>query len=375
MIIGNVTTTQRRNADRSRTFYAVWHVPTDDGQKQKRKRLFKSEPKPTASSLRTWSRKAAQAAADLQQRIEQDEDEQCQEIRFRPRALNHALLDYLQSQRASDLSPSTVDARDRMLTSFLDHVGRSSPKTRCVHQLSSRHINGDPAKGYVGYRLEREREGVLPSTIALELRVIRQWLAWCLDQGHIRQPVRFKIPKPGPVRRSRIIDPELIRRVIALQPTPDRTLAFRILACTGMRQGELRVCRTDSWDTEARTLTIPKTGPETTKLHHRSFPVGWRLEEGLDRHVRTPHTTEYLFEHNSKPLVRHINHWMEGFNATPKELRRWFQYQMEKLGCPPGWIDDLMGHTPAGVRAHYTPGTTDDFRKYMQDLEDVLNES
>jgi len=69
------------------------------------------------------------------------------------------------------------------------------------------------------------------------------------------------------------------------------------------------------------------------------------------------------------PITTQPRRWLLPFGIRPHDLRRWFYSAMERVECPQGMLDDLVGHAPKGSRGSYSGLRMSDARPYMEAVE------
>ncbi len=386
-LVGNVRVMRRRNKDKSWTFYLRWLVVGDE--KEHLKRLFRTEADVLKPALRRWHHQARLEAYDVQDFYTAD----------RPRrALRTAISDamelYLQwiggdkfhhAQKAA----LTISSAETTLVRFLHFLGDYFPNTRSCQQLSSKHINGvggedeDGQPLPLGYRYWRQyssraqdgKEPLKDSTIVTELSYISSFLSWCADptRGYVMMnPFVFRRPK---IRGKRTWVPSTVRIVqaIEVQESLLQKVTLRILAATGIRQGELRHLHISAWSPTTGLLVIPEGEKERTKQHARTLAISGETARMLAEHVGE-RTTGYLIERKGCKLTSQINTWLRPLELTPHDLRRWARTELERAGAQPYAIQDILGHEKGKIRRAYTPELSEDVaRRWLGELEALLS--
>ena len=364
-LVGRVGVWTRKNIEGGRTYYLRWYVTDGQGgtRQAKAERLFRTERDPDRSSRRQWLAKARLAARAKQQELALDEAPRRRPPKY---ALNYAANNYLQWLAGDEMhdhvvAQSTLDARVRVVWSFVNYVGEQSPHKRWCNQLSA----NDPA----GWALWRSKT-VADTTLNTELFHLGGFLAWCYDHHYIREYLSLKTQRKRCQYRRPVVleDPEIA--AILNEPAMYRQTraGLWILGTLGLRPGELASLQTDGWHADRRTIHVPAGERERTKWHERTLPVGPRLGELLDE--LDPQNGQ-LFP----GLDRHTPAvWLRRWDGvSPKRLRQWVCTTLERLEAPDYIIRAIMGHAPDSTRGHYAATLRpSDLRPWVERVESVL---
>ncbi len=345
-----VTLATITNSDKSVTFYLRYM-----GAEGKiiKKKCIKSEPDPTKTSLRQWTRRAHVAAADFQRALENPPNKKRRPIVHL--SLVEGLTRFL--EWGTDIGPGGQQNRaegtlvniERHCRAWMDWLGGLEKyKIREMSQAIRYHFS------YFRDHLLRLR--LAPGTVNLYLASLGAWFAWGVDHGHVyRNEVRGVLRVKAPTRRAEVSLRTVadLDALLAKVGGPVQRAYITILAGTGLRQGEAKALRWADWDSAMDTLTVV-AGRETTKRHDRVIPLPDQVSRSLDW-LGANSGGDYVFG-GEKPLSSQLNRWLRPHGVSPHDLRRFFITAMEGLGAPKTVIDDLVGHSPGKVRGAYTPG-------------------
>lgn len=381
-LVGNVRVMRPRvNADKSRTFYIRWRLKGES--KDRIRRLLRTEPNPTVAQLRRWRHEAQIQAYDLQEGLGSG-----RAYRARRTSIADAMELYLQwiggdKFHSATRSKGTITSAEAILPRFLHYLGDHFPNTRSCQQLSAQHINGEGEEGRpLGYRYWRQytsraaagKEPLKDSTMVMELSHISSFIAWCSDpiRGYIVTPFAFRRPD---ISSKRTWVPSTTRVVQAIEAQVGllQKVTLRILAATGIRQGELRHLHISAWSPASGLLVIPEGEKERTKQHARTLAISGETARMLTQHIGD-RTSGYLIERKGCKLTSQINTWLRPLQLTPHDLRRWARTELERAGCQPYAIGDILGHEKGKIRQAYTPELSEDVaRRWLGELEALLS--
>ena len=332
------------------SFYLRWADPTT-GQLQRPSLGIKTGPKPNKTELRECRDRAEDCRRDKQRQLEGDTPREY----LIPMYLNSAPDAYASwmSQIGPDGIPNAADGTIanviRHVSEFLGYLeGRTTP--RRTPMFIGTILRYDIAH----WRDTLLQRGLSAGTINGMIASLSGWFEWAIDHGHAQTNPsakirRFKVKRERPVLPVRT--PEDLWQLAGAFNDPTQRGSIVLLACTGLRQGELRALRPRDVDLDARTITV-RRGRERTKRHARTIPLPAQAVEAIGALSQG----EYLLmeKNGKKPLVRHLNTWLTPHGVKPHDLRRFYITALETLGAPQRIIDDLVAHS-SGVREAYTP--------------------
>lgn len=254
-------------------------------------------------------------------------------------SLRSAVELYLQD--SASMSKSTHEQRTRILKRFFKWMEANFPKVHRGRQLGRCHLSR--------WRAALMRNNLSIPSKRTECVILQGFLNWCAEEEIVWRPLKaipacsrkqFLTARPRPIAMRT----EKTREIISSMPEGLHRDCIYLLAATGMRRNELLGLRGACWDEDGLTI-LP--GRETTKTHARTLPLSGRAAE-----ICRKRSDQFvMFTNNGKPLVRQLNHWLEGY-CTPHDFRRWLYSTLESMECPGYVIKDIMGHR-SGVRDHY----------------------
>ena len=315
-----VSVTRRQNADRSITYDLRWLL---GGRLWRKSSGIRTGPRPGQRERDRGMNAARAAADDLSRELTTGAKP------VEPAPIGRAVLEYLASIDGVQAA-STVDAKARIL----NYLGSMEV---LVTDLTAEEIQK---------WADRRTQDVREATVGAELCAFGAFFDWAFRRGYM--PAVPLMPRIRPVRaRPLAVEDDQIRSTIAAQPTEARRLAARMLACTGLRAGELMRLPAAAvvLNGDGACIHVPPTSTERTKRHERQIPVGPRLmaeigpsREG-DRLIPEIHAS--FLGLWCKPLM-------------PKQFRQWYLSTLEALGCPDYVIRALLGHRQDRVREAYS---------------------
>lgn len=200
-----------------------------------------------------------------------------------------------------------------------------------------------------------------PATVQLDIRTLRQALAWAHTQGLTSAPP----PAPRLVVRPARARPTPRREVVldVVQALPDGwpRLLGRLLAATGARIGELANLQVRAWDGHLLHLD-GKTGARAFPLHGSLAADLTRAQAGRQPSdplvgVR-PSTVRQAFPYRLTEACARAG----APRLTPHAFRRAAVRALLKAGVDVRTAADLMGHTPAVMLSRYAESDEEDRR-------------
>lgn len=355
---------RRVNKNQSITYYARWAGGCQ--------RLLRTEPKPNINARKKWENEAARRCLDVQDQLNGRNGQ----TRVIPMYLWVAFRKWAESIEPG-LAEASHDRSTGIVHDFLDWLTKPKHgrhKVEWVDGVCESHVTH-----YKGYRLNR---GIKPATWNMELRVLRQFFAWCLEiEVAAKDPTRrarpFKLRGRG---QPNIIPDALVRQMIREGDNVLAQATIFVLAETGMRRGELIGLGVADWHRESTILQIPAGRSETTKKHGRSLPVGREAAKWLDAVITLrAFASPILFaSEGGRRLTSQLGLWLGRYDyldkhLTPHDMRRWCYTTLHRLGCPEAVIKTIVGHQLDGVQSAYLGAVPlETIRGWLQCLDDVL---
>jgi integrase/recombinase XerD len=157
------------------------------------------------------------------------------------------IREYLSGQKRRNCRPSTLSSSFGTLALFLSYLkerGHAGIETITREDLSS----------YIEYEQDR---GMKPATVSTRLRHLYAFLRYLADREVVhpdllKRKLRVKVPEGLP----RAMDPEDVRRLLAVIDKPRDRAMVLVLLRTGMRIGELLATRLSEVDLRDKRLLI-----------------------------------------------------------------------------------------------------------------------
>ena len=244
---------------------------------------------------------------------------------------------------------NTVQA-GKLFLSFLNERGTGE-----LEQLSREDLEGF---------LEHEQDrGLKPSSVKTRWTGIRAFLNYLineevLDPQLLRRTIRIRVPESLP----RAIDPEDVKRLLAvLNHTRDRALILLLLR-TGMRIGELLGTKVDDVDFRDRKLQIPQAMKNAVG---RVVYFGDDAHQALEAWMRTREPKrEFLFYAQCKQTMGYgaaramfakylVKAGLQGKGYCLHRLRHTFASEMLNAGMRLECLQQLLGHSSIEVTRRY----------------------
>ena len=175
-----------------------------------------------------------------------------------------------------------------------------------------------------------------PQTVRTNVKLARQCLAWCVDQGWLDAvPAMPRLPRP--MRHPRDVAPDVLAKALDGAPS-----IFRFILATGCRPGEARLLRWEYVDTQRGTCEIPahKTATKTGKPR-----VIYLTPDAKTIIEEAPRRSDYVFVSRlGKPYTRcGMGAILRRRGVTPYALRHSFaQHALSQL--PIEDVAALLGH-------------------------------
>ena len=352
--------TGKKGHKRCHLYYAL-----EDGRR-KSMRGPRTGPHPNDREMRQWGHRAAVAAMEW----ERDLNKLASDFQVHMPVIKAAMqfLEYCDGNRR----PGTIKRYDRILRQFSNwNVATQGPKN----------IGGLRVYHFTQFREYLIDKGLSGSTINCYLADLSSWNRWALGESYVTENFAAKINKVRASSGSYNGDTSIAIRGAAAYWEMLRglrndlqTAVIGLLACTGMRIGELRWLDWDSsWDHYSGVLLIGRWLKDTsTKKHGRMRPCGTMvtrylqmlhclqgrgrtLENGSDE--AGPWVCGIRRGHDV--FTSQVGTWLKPLGLTPKHLRQWFRKSLvtvakiNKMGDCTVLINDLMGHMMPKTRAAY----------------------
>lgn len=362
------------NRNGSVTFY-LRSIDPISGQEYQAK-VARTEPNPTDRSMRKWRRQVRELAFHAKC-VAMGGEGRAPGVQWLP--LRMGLLRYLDWLQTADEygrpngAATTIQAKERVIGGFITFVEshRIFPRTKdAMHKVLLYHVSRWRDESLIPQRLSA-------TTINTHLAFVSAFFQWGVDHGYC-----LTNPLHGLMRRKvkaseRIVPiqtPEQLRELLAQIEKPFRKASVLLLACTGIRQGELKTLTWADWDKVGGMLSIKPSVTERTKKHERILPLCPQATLALEK-LHSMSNSELICPqegNHKKAMSVQINHWLKPLGVKPHDLRRFYRSALESLGVPNGIIDDLLGHCTNKVRAAYTPSMSAGARSWVDKFGEWL---
>ena len=155
--------------------------------------------------------------------------------------------DYLSGQKRRNCRPSTIQTSFITLVIFFSYL-----KTRGHTGIET--ITREDLSSFIEYEQDR---GMKPTSVSSRIRIIYAFLRYLEDREVVhpdllKRKFRIKVPEALP----RAMDPEDVRRLLAVIDKPRDRAMVLVLLRTGMRIGELLATRVSEVDLRDKRLLI-----------------------------------------------------------------------------------------------------------------------
>lgn len=181
------------------------------------------------------------------------------------------------SLMARNLSPNTLETYTSAVTMFTDHLAERGMPT----QVASIH------REHVESFLAAMTESYKPASVRNRYTGVRQFFAWCLEEGEITETPLRNIPPPAiPENPPPILKEAQVRSLLKVcggttfEDRRDLAIVC-VLLDAGLRLGELVGMTLDDIDLETRTITVLGKGRRP-----RTVGLGVKALQAVDRYLR-----------------------------------------------------------------------------------------
>jgi integrase len=284
------------------------------GQKQTYHASFWHQGKHHRFSLKTSNRKEAERRLlRLAARLEQGEGASTPRL-----TVDEGVAKYLEYLRTAHRRPKTVTKYTTLLDNFATFL-------RDEHVTLLRAIRPTHLDAYRSARLECWKE----YTLFNHCIIIKQLFRWLANRGLVQpNPLgQYQVEKP---KRQKYPSPlhDEVRNILRLVPSHYR-LPIRVLACTGMRSGELCRLRVEDVDLRGNWFHVrSRPGAETKSGRDRKVPIHPSLRAGLEGH--RPRSEWYFALPSSRQYPE------GGRQLHPKRLNECFTRRVRYAGLTAG---------------------------------------
>ena len=186
--------------------------------------------------------------------------------------------------------PRTIQSARQSLKMLADHLGSTD-----LYSITASDIAGF---------VEKRLRVVVPISVNKDLRMLKTYLRWCVDEGHIEKvPCKIKMLKAPKRRELALLTSENINKLLDCAREPFRGIIM-VAAATGMRLSEILNLTWEDIHFEEERLAIRGKNGWTTKSHQiRSVfipeKVGTYLK-GRKESVSNSADGDYVFSSRTK---------------------------------------------------------------------------
>lgn len=280
--------------------------------------------------------------------------------------ISYAISQYLKSCNVR-IASSTCVRYNNALTHFQNYIFNYYP----IQDMSQ--INRLMVSDYAGYRLTCKPKPKR-KTINNELAIIRAFLNFAVDSGHIESNPASKV-KMLPVtdsKKGRVLKPEEIDMILSVADKGFGEVMLVFLN-TGMRSGELINL---TWkDLEDGVIKIQEKEDWSPKTYERSIPINQTTNQIIQQQ---DHSTKYIFtykgkkipdNHLRKMLIRYAK--MVGLPHITRihDLRHTFCSNLLMKGVDVPTVSALLGHRSWNTTLIYSHQTNEHTRKAVSVLD------
>lgn len=210
---------------------------------------------------------------------------------------------------AASLTDLTKSAAFFILTPL---VG-GAPEGQRLHAIEPKRGEIEPIKGEERtlahkYAWDRSQTGIRRATIWHELNILRTGISWAAKPGRrLIDPVNVWLPRRAGSRNTHMSAEQLVK-VAGEYRAPHLKLFVILAICTGARKAAILQLKWDRVNMKAREIDFRLDRDQDDILDSggmkgRSIvPIGRRLYRELEV-ARNWRTTDYVIEHNGKPVL------------------------------------------------------------------------
>ena len=246
---------------------------------------------------------------------------------------------YLLDLEAAGRSPLTIASYRQHLTELAQFFGGKG-----IRRLS--------AKDLRAYLVSLSN--LKPSTIRTRSTIFSCFLAWCVQEGIIKENpmTHVRRPKKASQRREVFSTRELVALFKALDgthsPARNKAMICLLLDC-GLRAAELLSLKRESYNPANATLTVMGKGRKV-----RVVRIGARCQEAFETHLRgiDGHLWDITGE-GFRDMIRQAGE-KAGVHANPHKFRHSFSVRFLDDGGGLDSLQVLLGHSDIGTTMIYT---------------------
>lgn len=300
--------------------------------------------------------------------------------------IKSALEQYLK-KCANNCTPDTFRRYKYALDTFTKYLAEYHPGLTRLKTLRPQHI-----QDFIAWRLQctsyTRKRAMCRATANGDLKVVKAFLNFCVDSGHLLASPARKIAKMK--ETDSVVVPAFsedeIEKLMALatQRKPWLLPVILFLADTGCRFGECRYLTVQDLDLERGWVHIrrkagvwtPKSSGKT--IRERSIPLTTRLREQLREVIKNRTTQDSWVFHNKRGgQLTHgaarcfgdLCKWAGLPTTRVHALRHSFASRMVRL-APVPVVSKLLGHSSLQITQKYIHTDANDLQAAIQALSE-----
>lgn len=267
--------------------------------------------------------------------------------------MEKSLQRYLRWQRSNGHTQKTIANHNTNIGLFIRWSHEHS------HPTSIEQLEADMVREWIE---DQRAHDLSPHTIASRIRSLKAWTHWLAEEEWLdRDPLgRLKVPKADDKAKD-VLSPQEVDKLLATcnkkTVTGRRDFAIMLLLfSTGLRASELLILRAEDVDW-TRGLIIVRRGKGGK---FRVVPLGPKVERALDRYLDGRDTGPLFLTQDNQPLRfyglrellrRHGN--KAGVHANPHKWRHSAAIQYLRSGGRVENLRAMLGHTTLDMTLHY----------------------
>jgi len=226
-------------------------------------------------------------------------------------------------RREGGLSAETVRRDQQALKSLEAVLGGGF----LLRKLRQRQIDD-----WMGELMSRPTRPVKPATVASYLRHIKAALSTAVEWGHLKSAPRLKGPRVCQDPAGRALLPRQMRKVLSLEPNPERRALWEFMLWTALRRQEVIGLQWQDVHLEGGAPWMEVTGKGGKRRVVPLLPEALRALRAMPRS-------------DLGPVWRfHVRRYKKPRPVTGSPLSRWFKEALRRAGFEHARLHDLR-HT------------------------------
>lgn len=256
--------------------------------------------------------------------------------------------------------------------------------------FGNRNVNGLRPEDLEEYQALREKKGVRPATIDMELSRAQSMVTKAFDNDKVDgKPVKaFRRIKPllrrGSNARDRLLGFDEYLKLTD-EAGPNLKAILKVSMNTGMRRGEMVGLRWSHIDREKGFIRLPA---EVTKERKpKMIPINHHVEKALDSVPRALHH-DFVFTFRGNAISGDLRTSLRAACKTAgisygmytdggfrlHDLRTTVKTNMLRAGVDKVYRDAILGHSLQGMDVYYLKPTEEDLKRAMDRYTSWLDE-